>query len=150
MVSKQRRLAGVRCLRALALLAPCATASCAGLDRNDQGRLQPQTVSGPCQVKKFYILGTTTVRTSLTVANSGGACSFTIFNPDLQIVLNAALVSTPASHGVATVGLTNLGRQAQISYAPQPGYTGPDQFVVTLEPNDLSMAFAVTAQPTPP
>ncbi len=132
------------------LLVPLGCASCAGLARNDQGVLQPQTVSGPCQVKKFFILSQTAVRTDLTVGNSGQACQFTLFNPDLQIVLNAALVTGRPEHGRATAELITAGRQAAVSYAPQPGYTGSDRFSITLEPNDRAVVFSVTVTPNPP
>lgn len=150
MGSQQHGAARLRRFRRLALLVPLFSASCAGLDRNDQGNLQPQTVSGPCQVKKFFILSQTAVRTDMTVGNVGQACRFTLFNPDLQIVLNAALVTGQPAHGRATAELITLGRQAAVSYVPQPGYTGPDQFSITLEPNDFAVIVAVTVQPSPP
>jgi len=149
MGSRQHDAARLRRLR-FTLLVPLFSGSCAGLDRNDQGNLQPQTVSGPCQVKKFFILGQTAVRTDMTVGNVGQACRFTLFNPDLQVVLNAALVTGQPAHGRATAELITLGRQAAVSYVPQPGYTGADQFSVTLEPNDLAVTVAVTVQPSPP
>jgi hypothetical protein len=94
-----------RGFRAGLTLLPLLAASCAGLDRNDRGNLQPQTVRGPCQVKKFFLLGTTSVPTNMTVGNAGEACTFTVLNPDLQVVINAALVTGQASHGRASVGL---------------------------------------------
>ena len=136
-----------RRLGRLAVLTPLLFSACAGLDRDDRGLLQPQSVAGPCQVKKFYILPITAVHTTMVVGNAGPACSFTIFNPDLQVVLTGSLVTEPPAHGRATADLATLGRQAAISYAPQPGYTGPDQFTVTLEPHDLAVAVAVTVQP---
>ena len=139
--------ANTRRLRPLLVLLPLLGSACAGLDRGDQGRLQPQTVSGPCQVEKFFILPVTAVHTAVTVGNAGQACRFTIFNPDLQIVLTQALVTEQPSHGQAAVELITLGRQAEIDYTPHPGYTGPDRFTVTLEPHDLAIAVAVTVQP---
>ena len=137
-------------IRYLLLLLPLAVSACAGLDRNDQGRLQPQTVAGPCQVKKFYILPITAVHTSMTIGNTGAACSITLFNPDLQVVLTNALVTEPPAHGRATAELITLGRQAGVSYTPQPGYLGPDQFSITLEPHDLAVVVAVSVQPAAP
>ncbi len=128
------------------LLLPLITAACTGLDRNDQGNLQPQTVRGPCQVKKFFLLSLTTVHTDMTVGNVGGACTFTVLNPDLQVVINAGLVTGPASHGRASVGLAYGNRQAVVSYAPQPGYIGADRFSVTLEPNAIGITVDVTVQ----
>ena len=148
--SQARSVAGWRSLRRLLTVTPLVAASGAGLARDDQGLLQPQTVRGPCQVKKFYILSTTTVRTNMTVSNVGQACRFTIFNPALQVVLNAALVTGQPAHGLATAELITAGRQAEISYTPQPGYTGPDSFSITLEPNALGVTLAVTVQPSPP
>ena len=130
-----------------ALLLPLLLGACAGLDRNDQGRLQPQTVRGPCNAKKFFLLGFLSVDASLAVEDTGQACTLTLFNPDLQATLNAVLVTTPPAHGHATAELVTLGRQAAISYTPQPGYTGPDTFSITIEPNAVGITFAVTVQP---
>lgn len=133
----------------LSLLVPLCCASCAGLGQNDQGPLQPQTVSGPCQVKKFFILSQTSVPTALTVG-AGQACRFTLFNPDLQVVVNAALVTTQPTHGRATAEPVSGARQVAVTYAPQPGYTGSDRFAITVEPNDLGVTFNVSVQPTLP
>lgn len=148
-MGQKRDAAGLRRLRRGLLLAPLLCASCAGLAGSDRGNLQPQTVSGPCRVKKFFILRTTSTPTEVTVG-PGPACRFTIFNPDLQIALNAALVTQQPAHGRATAELITGRRQAAISYEPQPGYTGPDQFSVTLQPNAWGMRFAVTVQASPP
>jgi hypothetical protein len=134
----------------LFLLFPLWCASCAGLARNDQGALQPQTVAGPCQVKKFFLLSLTSVDVEMTVGNTGQACTFTLLNPALQIALNAALVTNRAEHGLATATLISGRRQAEVSYVPQPGYAGPDSFSITLQPNAVGMTVAVTVQPTPP
>ncbi len=134
----------------LPLLIPLWCVSCAGLARNDQGPLQPQTVRGPCQVKKFFILSQTSTHTEMTVGNAGQACDLTLFNPDLQVTLNAALVNSQPVHGRAAATLITAGRQAAVSYAPQPGYTGPDRFSVTFEPNDIGVTFSVTVQPNAP
>ena len=133
----------------LTLLAPLVCAACTGADlnRDDQGRLQPQTVRGPCQVKKFFILSQTSVPTDLTIANTGQACDLTIFDSNLQLTLSAALVTQQAAHGTAEAVLSNVARQAAIAYTPRPGYTGPDQFRITLEPNDLGITFNVTVTP---
>lgn len=132
------------------LLASLLASSCAGLDRNDQGRLQPQTVSGPCQVKKFFIMAFTSVRADMTVGNAGQACGFTLFDLNEQRVLTAAFVTGQPAHGRATVGLITANRQAAVSYTPDPGYVGSDRFSITLEPNAVGVTVAVTVQPTPP
>ena len=137
----------LRTLGWLTLAVPLAVAACANLDRDDRGTLQPQTVSGPCDVKKFFILNLTAVKTTMSVAGTGQACTFTIFNPDLQIVTTAALVTTPPLHGHAEAGLPLAGRQASVSYTPQPGYAGPDRFTLTLEPHDRAVAVDVAVQP---
>ncbi len=107
-------------------------------------------MSGPCQVRKFFILSQTSVDAEMTVGNTGLACSLILFNPDLQIVNNAALVNSQPAHGRATAALITAGRQAEVSYAPQPGYAGPDRFSVTFEPNARGVTFAVTVQPSAP
>ena len=129
------------------VLLPLAAVSCAGLERSDQGALQPQTVSGPCQVKKFFIMNYTAAQTDMTVTSGGQACSLTLIDPNLQIFNTAALVTTPAAHGRAESGLLAGGTQAGVSYSPQPGYTGPDSFTLTLEPRDRAVRFAVTVRP---
>lgn len=134
----------------LSLAVPLLCASCAGLARNDQGTPQPQTVRGPCEVKKFFVLSQTSVHTDMTIGNAGQPCTLTMFNPNLQLTLAAALVTSQPSHGRASAALTNYDRQAIISYAPQPGYNGPDSFSITLEPNDLGVTVAVRVQPAPP
>ncbi len=147
----------MRCTRAwqqnlhyLVAVLPILSTSCAGLDRNDRGSLQPQTVRGPCQVEKFFILGSTAVPAEMTVGNVGDACTITIFNPDLQIVLNAALIAPQPAHGSATASLITLGRQVEVSYTPQLGYGGPDRFGLTMEPNGRTVTFFVTVQPRSP
>ena len=133
-------------LKALLPLVALLVSSCAGLARNDQGNLQPQTVRGPCDVKKFFLLGLRSVPTDLTIRNTGEACTFTLLNPDLQIVLTAALVTMPPSHGRATAELVSGNRQGLVSYAPAPGYHGTDRFAVTFEPNATGVTLNVTVQ----
>jgi hypothetical protein len=122
-------------------------AGCTGLARNDQGRLQPQTVQGPCDVQKFFLEPLTVAHTTAAVHNTGEACTFTMLNPDLQIFPSATLVTAPAQHGQAIAGLVNGLRSPIVSYTPQRGYAGPDQFTVTIEPNDHAVAVAVMVSP---
>ena len=82
--------------------------------------------------------------------NTGQACSLTLLNADLQVALNAALVTGQPAHGRATADLITGRRQAAVSYIPQPGYTGPDRFSITLQPNALGVTFNVTVQPNAP
>lgn len=128
-----------QCL-AVALCLPLL-ASCTGLDRNDQGVLQPQTVSGPCTVGKFYLLALTAVHTDMQAA-AGEACTFSILNPALNAVPTAALVTARPAHGTATAALTG-GGQVVASYTAAPGYSGTDAFTITIEPNDHAVAVRV-------
>lgn len=124
--------------------------SCGDLSRDSQGVLQPQTVRGPCEVKKFYLLRTQRVRAEIVTGNSGEPCTFTLIDANLQAVLSAALVTAPPRHGTAEARLITAGRQAQVSYAPQPGYVGPDRFDFVLEPNAFGVDAYVTVQrPSP-
>ncbi len=136
-------------LRHYGVLLPLVATSCAGLATNDQGRLQPQTVSGPCQVSKFFLERYISNSSTMTVANTGAACSFTLLNPAAQIILNAALVTTQPQHGQATAAVISGRVQAGVSYTPQPGYAGPDAFAVTLEPNDAVVTVHVVVGPQP-
>jgi hypothetical protein len=133
-----------RMFHALAVALPLTAAGCSGLPSNDQGALQPQTVRGPCQVKKFFLLSQTAVHTDMTVDNAGQPCTFTVLNPDLQAFPTASLITEQPAHGRAESGLTNGGRSPIVSYTPQPGYSGTDRFTVTIEPNDHAIAVAVT------
>ena len=131
----------------LSVLLPLGLASCAGLEHADQGRLQPQSVTGPCHVKKFFLTGLTATNTNMSVSSDGSACTFTLINPDLQIFNTAALVTSQPTHGHTNAGLTTGGTQATVSYNPQSGYAGPDQFTVTLEPEDRAVTVNVAVQP---
>lgn len=139
-----------RLLLRSAVLVPLACASCAAPVGSSQGPLQPQAVSGPCQVKKFFLLGTTTVHTEMVVGNTGQACTFTMLDAAYQLFPAAALVTSQPAHGRATAAVVSSGLQVAVAYTPRPGYAGPDQFTVTIEPNDHAVAVAVTVQPTPP
>ena len=119
-------------------------ASCAAVESNTQGPLQPQSVSGPCQVKPFFLLRLRSVPAEMTVANTGQACTFVLINPALNVVVNAALLTGSAQHGQAQSGVISGARQASISYVPTPGYAGPDQFRVTLEPDAVGITVNVT------
>ncbi len=130
----------------IAALVP-AVSGCAELSSNTQGPLQPQSVSGPCQVKPFFLLAYTAEPTQLTIRATGQTCTLTLINPDLQVFPSASIVSQFPQHGTAATGLANGGRSPVISYTPQPGYTGPDRFTVTIEPNDHAVALAVTVTP---
>lgn len=149
-MSRQHRETKLKRLRPLALLIALLPASCAALSRNDQGPLQPQAVSGPCQVKKFFVLGLRTVPADMTIGNIGQACTFTMFNPNLQLVFSAALVTTPPAHGSAMAVLANSDRQVAVSYTPRSGYTGSDRFSILIEPKALGVTVDVTVQLSPP
>ena len=129
----------------LSLLLPLL-ASCAGVEGHTQGPTQPQSTTGPCQVHQFFLLGFRSVPTRLTVANTGEACTFTLINPALNVVIDAALLTGRASHGVADVRLIGGNRQAEVLYRPAPGYVGPDRFDITLEPNAVGVTFNVDVQ----
>ncbi len=118
--------------------------SCAALENNSQGPMQPQSVSGPCEVKRFFLLSLRAVPAEMTIANTGQACTFTLVNPALNVVINAALPTGIPRHGQFQTSLTPGSRQAVVSYTPAPGYAGPDTFEVTLEPNAVSIKVNVT------
>ncbi|MDT7949983.1 MAG: hypothetical protein RQ966_00615 [Acetobacteraceae bacterium] len=122
-------------------------ASCAGSGTYTQGPLQPQSLSGPCSVDRFFFLGNRSVPARLTIANTGQTCTFTLVNPALNAVINATLLTKPAQHGRAETSLISGARQVSVSYTPAPGYTGPDQFGVTLEPGATGITFNVTVTP---
>ena len=121
-----------------------ALAACGPLPEYSQGPLQPQAVSGPCEVKKFYLLSLLSVPTDLTVRNTGEACTMVLVNPALNAVINAALLTGQPAHGRATSGLISGNRQAVVTYVPAPGFVGVDKFDVTLQPNAVGITFNVT------
>jgi hypothetical protein len=130
-----------KCLLLLFLVASCAT-----IESNTQGPLQPQSVAGPCTVKRFFLLANRSVPTQMSIANTGTACTFTLINPALNAVVNAALVTGGAKHGHADAAVINGARQAAVSYMPAPGYTGPDKFDITLEPNAVGVTVDVMVE----
>lgn len=135
------RITSVAAVSAMALT---GLTSCAAFLDNNQGPLQPQTVSGPCEVKKFFFLSLRSVPAEMTIRNTGEACTITLVNPALNTVINAALLTGVPENGRAAAGLTPGSRQAVVSYMPLPGYTGPDKFDVTLQPNAVGITFSVT------
>jgi len=136
-------------LRLLLLAPPLALglAACDAMRANTQGPVQPQATSGPCQVDRFFLLGLRSVPTTMTVANTGAACRFTLINPALNAVVDAALLTGLPRHGEAHADLISGNRQAEIIYTPVPGYTGPDTFSVTLEPGAVGVTVKVVVQP---
>jgi hypothetical protein len=122
-------------------LASLALAACAG--NTSTGPLQPQAVNGACQVKPFFLVALSATPVSMRVDDAGQACSFSIINPNLQIIQSAALVTSPAAHGRADAGLVSGGASAVVSYRPAPGYSGPDRFTVTIEPADKTLDVTV-------
>lgn len=107
------------------------------------GPLQPQTVSGACQVKSFFLVALSATPVSMTMNGAGQDCSFTVINPDLQAIQSAALVTTPAAHGRADARLISGGASAEVRYRPAPGYVGPDRFSVAIEPGDKALTVSV-------
>lgn len=128
-------------------LVPALLGGCTGLPPYSQGPLQPQSVAGPCQVGHFFLLGYRSVPTTMTVANTGQACSFDVVNPALNAVIDAALLSGAASHGQASAAVVNGRRQVAVGYVPAPGYAGRDRFSVTLEPDAVGITVDVTVAP---
>ena len=114
------------------------------------GPTQPQSVTGPCRVKEFFIVGFGTSNTDMDV-NGPQSCTFTVINPDLQVFQSAALITTPPTHGQASAGLVNGGTSAAISYIPAPNFTGTDRFTATIEPSDKAVVVTVrVGAATPP
>ena len=134
-------------LAAAPLLLLLGLGGCAAVANNQQGPLQPQSTEGPCTVKKFFLLGLRSVPAEMQVANTGATCSFTMINPALNAVIDAALLTGRPSHGAAAAGLIRGNRQAAVSYTPAPGYAGLDKFDVTLEPGAVGVTVNVTVTP---
>ena len=133
--------------RLLGLLAAVLLAGCAGMENNMQGPLQPQAVSGPCQVQRFLLLDQRAVPVKMSVANTGQACSFVVYNWALNLTLTGALISNAASHGQAQAAVVNTGRQVEVRYTPTPGYAGPDRFTAIWWPFGTGVAVDVTVTP---
>jgi len=133
-------------LRCVLLLLSLFPVSCAGIAGNQQGPLQPQAVTGPCTVHRFFLSGLRSVPVEMTVRNIGQVCAFTLVNPDLQYFFSAALVTEAGAHGSARAALVSGGRQVTLTYRPEPGYAGSDRFDVTIEPNAIGMAVKVNVQ----
>ena len=134
------------CLLVLLVLLPLVS-SCAAMQANTQGPTQPQSTSGPCSVKPFFLLGFRSVPAQMSIANTGQACTFTLINPALNVVIDAALLTQRPDHGAATANLVGGARQVAVSYTPRPGYQGADKFSVTLEPGAVGITVHVAVTP---
>jgi len=130
----------------LLLLAPLL-AGCVDAGSYVPGPLQPQAVSGPCQVERFFFLPQRSRPTTMTVANTGQACRFVVINGALNAVVDAALLTQSPSHGQAQPEVINGRTQVAVSYVPAPGYVGPDRFEVTLEPDAYGITVNVAVTP---
>lgn len=113
------------------------------------GPTQPQTVTGPCHVKDFFIVSFGTSNTEMTIVSGPQACQFTLFNPALDRFQTAALITNLPSHGHAEAGLILGGVSAAVSYTPEPGYVGTDRFTATIEPSDKAVIVHVTVGQPP-
>jgi hypothetical protein len=140
-----RRASGVA-FRRVAILIPLVCAACTNPGGATQGTAQPQSISGPCTVERFFIEPYSTSNTHMVVNGTAQTCRFTLFNPDLQLVQNAALLTENPTHGRAEVAVANGDRSVAISYTPAPGYIGPDRFTATIEPGDKTVRVSVTAR----
>ncbi len=132
-----------RCL----VLSCLAVASCAGFAMGPNPYVQPQNVLGPCHVKTFFIVALNTSTTEMTVDNTGQACVVTMFNPDLQVVQDGALITERPAHGQVWTELLGGDRVVDVTYRPLPGYAGPDRFNITFEPAARDVTFNVTVRP---
>jgi len=126
---------------------PLAVTSCAGFGMGPNPYVQPQSVEGPCHVKTFFVVALSTSPAEMTVDNSGQACVITMFNPDLQVVQDGAVITERAAHGRVWTGLFGGDRVAKVVYMPLPGYSGPDRFNITFEPAARDVTFNVTVRP---
>ncbi len=139
---------GVRGAWRLVVLIPLAAASCAGPGPT-QGALQPQSASGPCTIKGFFLARTERSYTDMQVDSSGQACRFTLINPDLQMVENVVWVTEPPLHGRAEASLIDGNQAVGLAYTPTPGYAGVDRFTTTIEPGDTAVTFHITVRRPP-
>lgn len=136
------------CVRLLAISALLIPGACTGLDGDSPGLfLQPQTVEGPCRVERFFLLRLRSVPATMVVENTGEPCVFTLLNLNLQAVLTAALVTGQPAYGRAEVARIVANRRAAVAYTPAPGYAGPDQFSITLQPRATGVTVNVTVVP---
>ncbi len=85
--------------------------------------------------------------TDMTIDNTGQACVITMFNPDLQVVQNGAIISERPTHGQIQTELLAADQVVRVIYQPLPGYAGPDRFNLTFEPAARDVTFNVTVRP---
>jgi len=132
---------------AIASLFALIVTSCSGLGLGPNPYVQPQEVLGPCHVKTFFIVALSTSPAEMTVDNTGEPCVIIMFNPDLQVVQDGALITERAAHGQVWTGLYGGDRVARVVYKALPGYAGPDRFNITFEPAARDVTFNVTVRP---
>jgi hypothetical protein len=110
--------------------------------------VQPQTVTGPCTVKSFFIVPLRATPTEMKVENTGEPCVVSMFNPDLGAVQDAAFVTSRPTHGQVVTQVQGGDRGSVIVvYKPAQGYSGPDSFLVTFEPEARDVLFNVMIAP---
>ena len=77
----------------------------------------------------------------MTVGNDSGWCAISVHQPG-PAPFAAGLLTTPATHG--RVYIHPVGYDTRIDYTPDPGYAGPDRFLVTLLPDHSEVQANVT------
>jgi hypothetical protein len=79
----------------------------------------------------------------MTVGNDGGWCAISVHQPGPE-PFAAGLLTRSATHG--KVYLHAVGDNTRIDYTPDPGYAGPDTFLVTLLPDRSEVQANVTVR----
>lgn len=105
-----------------------------------------------CEVQAPAVLSTTAANQArMTVRNEGGWCGLPLSRsaqPNEPAPFAAGLLTTRPTHG--RVGIKTVGDVTRVDYTPDPGYAGPDSFVVKLLPGNPEVQVAVVVEPPPP
>jgi hypothetical protein len=100
-----------------------------------------------CSVSPFSVKDGGTADVQMTVSHEGGYCAATLTADDGQ-PFDAPLVPVVPLRGIAHV--IKYNGKTSIEYAPQPGFTGHDSFVVKLivrgRPGYTVVNMSVTSQ----
>jgi len=99
-----------------------------------------------CSVPPVTLTGGQETSATLSVANDGGWCAFTVAAPGSQPYSAGLLAAAPA-HG--DVYVHSVGDTTRIDYTPSAGFTGTDAFAVKFVPGSPVLRVAVTVTPGP-
>jgi hypothetical protein len=134
-------------LAAIGWLAAGVLAGCTPPPPQATGPVRPvytidlQGAARRCTVSAVTPVAGKVVTATMLLGNDGGWCGISVHQPGPE-PFAAGLLTRPPSRG--KVYIHPVGDYTRIDYTPDPGYVGPDSFLITLLPDHSELQANVT------